>query len=140
MIDLIKKLMPYVCILGIIGVMAIALGMSGSSLVVYNSEFNLYEFSLYNYLLNVQYGFNSFSQNISKFTAVDLDWSSFINGLKSICNIVIAVLNAVLLPLSILGSVLNILLSLVGLPLNNSNFLYFIFNGIGSLQIPYIDI
>lgn len=139
MINFIKKCAPYIMLLGFIGMLGILFGMSGFSLVKYNSTYDCYVFDIRGYFQNIIFGFNNFKQNISNFYALTLDFSDFIKGLKSICNCIICVLNTIILPFAILANVLNCLLSLIGLPLNNSNFLFNMFNGIGSLQIPYLD-
>lgn len=139
MVLLIKRFLPYVLILGFIGMLGISLGMSGLSLIEQDSTTGLYYFNFYNYLSNIQIGFNNFKQNISNFYNVELRWDDFINCLKSIGNILIIMVNTNLLPLAIIGNVLNCLLSLIGLPMNGSNFLYAIFTGVGSMQIPYIS-
>lgn len=138
MILVVKRAMPYVILLGFIGMLAILFGMSGSSLVVYNSQYDMYVFDVGNYFQNIIFGFNNFKQNISEFYNLTLDFSNFINGLKSIVNCIICVLNTLLVPFAIIGNVLNCLLALIGLPLNDTNFLFNIFNGVASLQIPYI--
>ena len=140
MINFIKKITPYVLILGFVGMLAVALGMSGLALVKQDSETGLWFFDLNSYLKNITFGWNNFKSNISEFYNLTLDWSNAINSLKSIGNILISVANTLILPFSIIGNVFNLLMALIGLPNNSTNFLFNIFNSVGSFQIPYIEI
>ena len=139
MLTIFKRALPYIIILGIIGLVAINLGMEGLSLVE-TQEINgqtLYTFNIYNYFSNISLGFNNFKNNIKNL----VDYSEVVSDSdtrKTIINILIAIVNTLLLPFNILANCLNMVCSLVGLPMNSSNFLYSIFNGLGSFQFPYL--
>lgn len=139
MLLVIKKLLPFVCILGLIGVLGITLGITGSSLVKYDVNNNMYVFDLFGYLNNIEYGFNNFKENISTYYTFEIYFGVDIGkSLKTIANFIIALLNINLLPFALIGNILNIILSIIGLPMNDTNFLYNIFNGVSELQIPYL--
>lgn len=139
MLLVIKKLLPFVCILGLISVLGITLGITGSSLIKYDVNNNLYVFDLFGYLNNIEYGFNSFKENISTYYTFEIYFGVDIGkSLKTIANFIIALLNTNILPIALIGNILNIILSIIGLPMNDTNFLYQIFNGVSELQIPYL--
>lgn len=97
-------------------------------------------FNFYNYVNNFNNSFSSFQETISKLTENHYNWDDIIKAVKSIANILITVVNSLLLPFSIVGSLLNVVCAFIGLPLNNTNPLYALFNGLASLQIPYIPL
>ena len=97
-------------------------------------------FDMYSYLNNFNNSFSSFQETISELGANHYNWSDFISSIKSLANVMITVVNALLIPFSLVGSLLNVVCAFIGLPLNNSNPLYTIFNGIAGMQIPYIPV
>ena len=98
------------------------------------------KFNFYNYLNNFKGSFSNFEELVSSLGTNHYNFSGIIETLKSLCNIVISLLNTTLLPFSFIGSLLNVFLCLFGLPLNASNPIYLVFNGIAGLQIPYIPV
>ena len=98
------------------------------------------KFNLYNYLNNFKGSFDKFQELVSELGDNHYNFSGIVESLKSLCNIVISLLNVTLLPFSFIGSLLNVFLCLFGLPLNSSNPIYLVFNGIAGLQIPYIPV
>lgn len=142
MFTAIKKTLPYILLIGFFGLLAIQLGMTGLTYLekVEINGFTQYRFNLSPYLLNINLSFDKFVNNIQTFyEGAVYNWDGIVNSIKSIGNIVVAVLNTLLMPFSILASFLNILFALVGFPLNDSNFIYSMFSGMASLQIPYIE-
>lgn len=98
------------------------------------------KFDLYSYLNNFNGTFVKFQEFVSELGTNHYNWSGFIESIKSLCNVLITLLNVTLIPFSFIGSVLNVFLCIFGMPLNNSNPLYLVFNGISGLQIPYIPV
>ena len=92
------------------------------------------------YFNNFTGSFDEFNELISSFSETHYNRSGIVESLKSVGNVIISVLNAVLVPFSLIGSLLNIILALLGLPLSSANPIYNLFNGIAGLQIPYIDV
>lgn len=100
----------------------------------------LITFDLYKYLGNFNNSFNEFQETISELGENHYNWSDLFTSIKSIGNILITIVNALLVPFSLIGSLLNVICAFLGLPLNNSNPLYLIFNGLAALQVPYIPV
>ncbi len=100
----------------------------------------LITFNIYKYINNFNGTFDKFQEIISELGQNHYDWSDIIKAVKSIGNILITVVNSLLIPFSLLGSLLNVLCAFFGLPMNTTNPLYTIFNGIAALQIPYIEL
>ena len=98
------------------------------------------KFNLYNYLSNFTGSFSKFNELVSSLGDSHYNFSGVVETLKSLCNIMISLLNTTLLPFSFIGSLLNVFLCLFGLPLNSTNPIYLVFNGIAGLQIPYIPV
>ncbi len=80
----------------------------------------------------------NFSNSVSKFNQLELRFDSITHCLISICNIVIALVNTTLIPLSIVSNLLIVMMSLFGFPCDSSNFLYTALNVGVNIQIPYI--
>ena len=91
------------------------------------------------YVNNFNGAFDKFIENISNLGTNHYNWDGFINTIKSLCNIVIAILNTALIPFSLIGSILNFVCALFGLAMNDTNVLYTIFNSLAALQIPFIS-
>ena len=98
------------------------------------------KFDIYKWLTNFDGSFDKFTELISEIGGNHYNWSDFISAIKSLCNVVISLLNTVLVPFSLIGSLLNIICAFLGLPLNDTNPLFTIFNGIAGMQIPYIPV
>lgn len=97
-------------------------------------------FNIYKYLNNFNGTFDRFQELISELGTNHYNWNGIVEAIKSIGNILITIVNSLLVPFSLAGSLLNVVCAFFGLPMNATNPLFTIFNGIAGLQIPYIPI
>lgn len=140
-----ERLIKYCFIIGVFAFMILSLSF------VFGIENTLFErvyinnnyyrtFNLTTYLNNFNGIFDKFTENISELTENHYNRSGFIEALKSIGNILISIVNTLLIPFSLVGSLLNVFCAFFGLPLNDTNPIYLLFNGLSALQIPYIPV
>lgn len=141
MLTLIKRALPYTFILGIIGLLGVTIGMSGLSLVnrvVINGQ-TMYVFNLRAYFENINIAFGGISDSfMSRFTSLTLKWDGITECAISIVNCLIATLNVLTLPFCLGAQLISVGTALVGLPCNDTNFMYSALNTFSTLYIPYI--
>lgn len=127
----------FFCIYSLISIFNITNTLFYTTIIDGNSYTTI---NVYGYLNNFNNSFSAFQETISKLTENHYNWSDILSSIKSIANVLITIVNSLLLPFSIVGSLLNVVCAFIGLPLNNTNPLYALFNGLASLQIPYIAV
>lgn len=134
------KLSFFIIIIGVFALFPVAFGYSSLIKEINTNGLILYTFDFSKYLSNISNYFLSFKNNIAKVYEVPLSWNNVIDSLKSICNILIAVLNSILLPFAIVIQLLPLIFSLCGWIISPDNFIVQVFAGLNSLQIPYISL
>lgn len=137
---LIVKISSFITIIGVFALFPFVFGYSSLIQETTINNITLLTFDLNKYFLNISNNFETFKNNIKNLYQVPLNWDTVINSIKSICNILISVLNTLLLPFSIVVQLLPLVFCLAGWYLEQDNFIVQIFSGLNGLQIPYLSI
>ena len=113
----------------------------GSTLIkkCYSSYNTFYYYADWqSYLSNINVAFSNFTNSFTRFGELTLNWDGLINCCKSICNLLIAGINIILLPFNLFSCICPLFFALFGMPLNSQNFFYTAFSIGINLNIPYI--
>ena len=105
---------------------------------VYFGDIYYYKFDLLMYLKNITLTYNSFNVVFDKLGGFITKFNNPINGMISIINVLIFMLNLFILPLSMSASFSTFIFALMALPCNSSNILYTILQTFSALQVPYV--
>ena len=131
MSKLIKILFPFLIVMPCCFLAPLMFSWGSTLFVKYYTIYDtvIYKVDIYNWALNYATSFASFTNLAYRFSSLTLNFD----------NILIACFNMLLLPISTVSCIIVVLMSFVGFPLNDANFLYVIFNQGSLLQIPYIN-
>lgn len=141
MSKLIKILFPFLIVMPCCFLAPLMFSWGSTLFVKYYTIYDtvIYKVDIYNWALNYATSFASFTNLAYRFSSLTLNFDGVVNPFISIANILIACFNMLLLPISTVSCIIVVLMSFVGFPLNDANFLYVIFNQGSLLQIPYIN-
>lgn len=115
--------------------------LSGSTLIklVNVNNVQMYTIDIYSYFNNLNLVVDKWKESVTSIVDIKyFNWDSVINCLKSVCNIVIAILNFMVMPFTLLGNVSALVFALLGVPFDNSNWLSVALNSFSTFQIPYL--
>ena len=101
--------------------------------------YNVYTIDLVTYTRNIQYSIGELNNTFSSLMDSHYNWDNFINSIKSIGNIFISMLNVTILPFNLSGNMSNVVLSILGIDVEQGNFITNLFAVFGNAQIPYIS-
>lgn len=100
--------------------------------------YNVYTIDLVTYTRNIQYSIGELNNSFTSLMESHYNWDNFINSIKSIGNIFISMLNVTILPFNLSGNMSNVVLSILGIDVEQGNFITNLFSVFGNAQIPYI--
>lgn len=100
--------------------------------------YNVYTIDLVTYTRNIQYSIGEINNTFTSLMESHYNWDNFINSIKSIGNIFISMLNVTILPFNLSGNMSNVVLSILGIDVEQGNFITNLFAVFGNAQIPYI--
>ena len=100
--------------------------------------YQVYTIDLVRYTRNIQYSINDLNNTFTSLLDSHYNWDNFINSIKSIGNIFISMLNVTILPFNLSGNMSNVVLSILGIDVEQGNFITNLFSVFGNAQIPYI--
>ncbi len=100
--------------------------------------YNVYTIDLVTYTRNIQYSIGELNNTFTSLMDSHYNWENFINSIKSIGNIFISMLNVTILPFNLSGNMSNVVLSILGIDVEQGNFITNLFAVFGNAQIPYI--
>ena len=100
--------------------------------------YNVYTIDLVNYTRNIQYSIGELNNTFTSLMESHYNWDNFINSIKSIGNIFISLLNVSILPFNLSGNMSNVVMSILGVDVEQGNFITNLFAVFGNAQIPYI--
>ena len=100
--------------------------------------YNVYTIDLVKYTRNIQYSIGELNNTFSSLMDSHYNWDNFINSIKSIGNIFISLLNVTILPFNLSGNMSNVVMSILGIDVEEGNFITNLFAVFGNAQIPYI--
>lgn len=100
--------------------------------------YNVYTIDLVRYTRNIQYSIGELNNTFTSLMESHYNWDNFINSIKSIGNIFISLLNVTILPFNLSGNMSNIVMSILGIDVEQGNFITNLFAVFGNAQIPYI--
>ncbi len=101
--------------------------------------YNVYTIDLVTYTRNIQYSIGELNNTFTSLMESHYNWDNFINSIKSIGNIFISMLNVTILPFNLSGNMSNVVLSILGIDVEQGNFITNLFAVFGNAQIPYIQ-
>ena len=137
-----KRLFPYTLLIGVVCLFMTLYFKVEITFLKYDNINNIYYLDLQSYFSNINVALRNFVGDLGKrYNDIPLKFDgSRAEWFKSIGNLCIAILNTLIAPISIGGIFINSILSLIGLPLNNTNFLYVILNSFSQVYVPYIPL
>lgn len=100
---------------------------------------NFYCFDPMNYFNNITLTMTKFTEQVT--TIVDFNvfnWDNVINSMKSVCNIIICILNLLTMPFTFIGKSVSLIFSLLGVPYGNDNWLSSLLYSFSSFALPYL--
>ena len=100
--------------------------------------YNVYTIDLVTYTRNIQYSIGELNNTFTSLMESHYNWDNFINSIKSIGNIFISMLNVTILPFNLSGNMSNVVMSILGINVEEGNFITNLFATFGNAQIPYI--
>lgn len=100
--------------------------------------YNVYTIDLVTYTRNIQYSIGELNNTFTSLMETHYNWDNFINSIKSIGNIFISLLNVTILPFNLSGNISNVVMSILGIDVEQGNFITNLFAVFGNAQIPYI--
>lgn len=100
--------------------------------------YNVYTIDLVSYTRNIQYSVQQVNNSFTALLENHYNWDNFINSIKSIGNIFITMLNVSIVPFNLSGNMSNVVLSILGIDVEQGNFITNLFSVFGNAQIPYI--
>ena len=100
--------------------------------------YNVYTIDLVTYTRNIQYSIGELNNTFTSLMESHYNWDNFINSIKSIGNIFISLLNVSILPFNLSGNMSNVVMSILGIDVEQGNFITNLFAVFGNAQIPYI--
>ena len=100
--------------------------------------YNVYTIDLVTYTRNIQYSIGELNNTFTSLMESHYNWDNFINSIKSIGNIFISMLNVTILPFNLSGNMSNVVMSILGIDVEQGNFITNLFAVFGNAQIPYI--
>ena len=100
--------------------------------------YNVYTIDLVTYTRNIQYSIGELNNTFTSLMESHYNWDNFINSIKSIGNIFISLLNVTILPFNLSGNMSNVVMSILGIDVEQGNFITNLFAVFGNAQIPYI--
>ena len=100
--------------------------------------YNVYTIDLVTYTRNIQYSIGELNNTFTSLMESHYNWDNFINSIKSIGNIFISLLNVTILPFNLSGNMSNVVMSILGIDVEQGNFITNLFSVFGNAQIPYI--
>lgn len=100
--------------------------------------YNVYTIDLVRYTRNIQYSIGELNNTFTSLMESHYNWDNFINSIKSIGNIFISLLNVTILPFNLSGNMSNVVMSILGIDVDQGNFITNLFAVFGNAQIPYI--
>ena len=100
--------------------------------------YNVYTIDLVTYTRNIQYSIGELNNTFTTLMESHYNWDNFINSIKSIGNIFISLLNVTILPFNLSGNMSNVVMSILGIDVEQGNFITNLFAVFGNAQIPYI--
>lgn len=100
--------------------------------------YNVYTIDLVTYTRNIQYSIGELNNTFTSLMDSHYNWDNFINSIKSIGNIFISLLNVTILPFNLSGNMSNVVMSILGIDVEQGNFITNLFAVFGNAQIPYI--
>ena len=100
--------------------------------------YNVYTIDLVTYTRNIQYSIGELNNTFTSLMESHYNWDNFINSIKSIGNIFISLLNVTILPFNLSGNMSNVVMSILGIDVEQGNFITNLFATFGNVQIPYI--
>ena len=101
--------------------------------------YNVYTIDLVRYTRNIQYSIGELNNSFTSLMESHYNWDNFINSIKSIGNIFISMLNVTILPFNLSGNMSNVVMSILGIDVEQGNFITNLFATFGNAQIPYIS-
>ena len=102
--------------------------------------YNVYTIDLVTYTRNIQYSIGELNNTFTSLMESHYNWDNFINSIKSIGNIFISLLNVTILPFNLSGNMSNVVMSILGIDVEQGNFITNLFAVFGNAQIPYITL
>ena len=110
----------------------------GNALLSYN-EYGQLVFDFRGYADQFSLIWNNFLNSVSDGIAdMPLDFSSVLNAIKSVVNMIIYLINLILVPFNFLGMILESLVAVVGLSRSENFFVSFL-RGLVAMSIPYLQ-
>ena len=100
--------------------------------------YNVYTIDLVSYTRNIQYSVQQVNNTFTSLMESHYNWDNFINSIKSIGNIFISMLNVSIVPFNLSGNMSNVVMSILGINVEEGNFITNLFATFGNAQIPYI--
>ena len=100
--------------------------------------YNVYTIDLVSYTRNIQYSVQQVNNTFTSLMESHYNWDNFINSIKSIGNIFISMLNVTIVPFNLSGNMSNVVMSILGINVEEGNFITNLFATFGNAQIPYI--
>ena len=100
--------------------------------------YNVYTIDLVRYTRNIQYSVQQVNNSFTALLDNHYNWDNFINSIKSIGNIFITMLNITIVPFNLSGNMSNVVMSILGIDVEQGNFITNLFATFGNAQIPYI--
>lgn len=133
---IISFIFGFLLIIAIAGyVFGTAFGMN--TLIQYDSDLGIWKFNTYQYFLNISNTYSDFSSTITNninFT----NSSDSSNFLMNIVNGITSIINILLTPFQFVGVLLNMFMAVLGLPCDNSNWLWMIFHAFANFGIDAV--
>lgn len=100
--------------------------------------YNVYTIDLVRYTRNIQYSVQQVNNAFTSLLDNHYNWDNMINSIKSIGNIFITLVNITIVPFNLSGNMSNVVMSILGIDVEQGNFITNLFAVFGNAQIPYI--
>lgn len=137
---LIIKVSSFITIIGVFALFPYFFGYSSLIQSTTINNITVLTIDLNKYCINISNYLENFKNNIKSIYQIPLGWDTVINSIKSICNILISVLNTLILPFSLVIQIMPLIFGLLGWSIERDNFFVQVFSGLNGLQIPYLNI